>query len=105
MTEVKTGTLISGTHRKQDLIPKFLSAIREYWPAGYAQLMALPFGVVPAHAQENEDADWWDSESADYMLEELWGVLEDLAPEDYYFGAHPGDGSDFGFWEMEVFDD
>lgn len=102
MTEVKTGTLISGTHRKQDLIPKFLNAVCEYCEVEYAQLMTAPFGFVPAYALEDDQADWWSSEDADHALEELSGLLEDVAPVGHYFGAHPGDGADFGFWELEA---
>jgi hypothetical protein len=36
-------------------------------------------------------------DAVDYLL----GALNYLAPAGYYFGAHPGDGSDFGFWKNE----
>lgn len=35
------------------------------------------------------------------VYEELFPALDSLAPEDYYFGAHPGDGACFGYWECE----
>jgi hypothetical protein len=36
-------------------------------------------------------------EQAD-LLERLTDALSAVAPNYVYFGAHPGDGSDFGFW-------
>jgi hypothetical protein len=35
------------------------------------------------------------------LLESLFDTLDNYSPEGYYFGAHPGDGSDYGFWEMD----
>ena len=34
----------------------------------------------------------------DYLFDELF---QQIAPEGTYFSAHPGDGSDVGFWEVE----
>ena len=67
-------------------------------PDHYTQLCALPFGPVPSHALEDEDAEWWHSEDAGYLLEELTDLLNEHAPAFTYFGAHEGDGADFGFW-------
>jgi len=92
------GTVTRGTLRPQDLIPTFLDLAREYAPEHYAQLCVSPFGPIPAHAAEDEDADWWHSEDAGYLLEELQDLLGESAPAYCYFGAHEGDGSDFGFW-------
>lgn len=96
---MKTGSIISGTHRTQDLIPAFISVLREVDEAAYAQLLVN--GGVPAHADEDDDADWWHSEQASFLLEDLFDTLDENAPEGHYFGAHPGDGADFGFWENE----
>ena len=39
-------------------------------------------------------------EEWDYLPEELDTLLDSLAPDGYYFGSRPGDGADFGFWEV-----
>lgn len=103
------GTIIHGTHRPQDLLPSFLDALRAIgedfkYPdrdtarAEYAQLVAMPFGFIPSHAQEDENADWWRSEECTARLEEISELLFSHAPPFAYFGTLEGDGSDFGFW-------
>lgn len=95
------GSVIHGTLRPQDLIPAFLTALEQADPAVHAQILVnAVFGVVPAYAQEDEDADWWTDCAPDW-IEQLTEALDACAPEGYYFGAHPGDGSDFGFWKEE----
>ncbi len=83
-----------GTMRRQDLIPTFMEVLKE--TPEYVQLMQL----VPCHALENEYAEWWNSEDAIRLLESLFDTLNDYAPEGYYFGAYPGDESDYGFWKI-----
>lgn len=39
-------------------------------------------------------------EKSEYLNEDIWLYLNDISPEGFYFGAHLGNGSDFGFWEF-----
>jgi len=96
------GTISHGTMRTQDLIPAFLDALSEVHLEAYEQLMVQPFGPIPAYVQdEGDDSEWWQSDDAQWLLESLFDALNEAAPEGYYFGAHPGDGSDYGFWQIE----
>lgn len=38
------------------------------------------------------------SEKSEYLWETLFSRLNSIAPSGTYFGSHPGNGSDFGFW-------
>ena len=88
-------SVIRATLRAQDLIPAFLDVIKD--TPEYIQVM----NVVPAYAMEDDDSDWWESEDCMYFLNEnLFDILNDYAPDGYYFGSHEGDGSDFGYWEV-----
>lgn len=83
-----------GTMRPQDLIPKFTDVIRD--TPEYVQIMNL----VPVHAADDDTAEWWHSDEAVSHLADLVDILDSYAPEGYYFGTHPGDGSDYGYWKV-----
>lgn len=100
LTPKPNTSLIHGTHRPQDLIPVALEAAREYDPISYAALMLTR--TVPAYVQDEGDScAWWYSDDAMHVLEELFEILDAVAPEGCYFGTHPGDGSDFGWWTFD----
>lgn len=94
-------SLSHGTLRNYDLITCFLDIIDE--TPEYMQMLASPGSPLhPACSRIDDESDeWWESEDAKCLLEELFFVLDVYAPEGYYFGAHPGDGSDFGYWLIE----
>jgi len=103
--QYKNQSVSHATMRPQDLIPAFLDVVRDIAPAHYEQVLLLPFGFVPSYAREDEDSEWWESDECGHRLEELFDLLNDHAPEGFYFGSHPGDGSDYGFWGIEGGDD
>lgn len=88
--EMKDQTIIRGTLRPQDLIPAFADVLRVLSPERLKDVVTL----LP----ERDDNPWWDSEECTEVLNDLFDLLNEYAPEGYVFGAHPGDGSDFGFW-------
>jgi hypothetical protein len=91
-------TIIRGTHRPQDLIPAFMDVIQDT-----AEYTAILFSTPPVCSDptaEDWDERWVDEETLWFLNEELWDTLSLYAPEGYYFGAHEGDGSDFGYWKI-----
>ena len=97
------GSISHGTLRNEDLFPAFVRCLftldsgqcREFEKANPNLLQAL------CDKECGIPTDWWDSEEAAFVMEELSDLLDGYAPEGHYFGAHPGDGSDFGFWPCE----
>ena len=91
--DLRNKSISHGTMRSEHLIPEFLGVLKIYAPEKYdAYVKANP---------EVLDLDGLDDETLGYIVEELFDALNDIAPEGTYFGAHPGDGSDYGFWEVE----
>lgn len=88
-----TGTISHGTLRTQDLIPAFADALHTLggtlsgWDA--AALQAFQDGVLA-------------DEKAEWLLEDLFAAIDNTLPEGWLFGAHEGDSSDFGIWELDA---
>jgi hypothetical protein len=40
-------------------------------------------------------------QEAQEIIASLFQALDELSPDDHYFGSHPGDGADFNYWECE----
>jgi hypothetical protein len=83
----------TGTLRIEDLLVR-------YWQTA-EQLGAELCTVLPALQQlvgeDSRESDW-DDEMACGCLLQLGGILQDLAPNGFFFGASEGDGACFGFW-------
>lgn len=86
------GSISHGTMRAEDIIPEFASVLKELDTEG-------KYDDLISEAQNIED---YNSDEADYILEDLSNALDYYAPEGHYFGAHIGDGSDYGFWEDDI---
>lgn len=92
------GTISHGTMREEDLIPCFADVLRKLAakanrPEDFAAL--LQEAGAYAEGVKDETIDPLD------ILVDLFDALNEFAPEGCYFGAHEGDGSDYGFWAID----
>lgn len=94
-----------GTFRACDLVPVFLDLIRD--TPEYMQIMQTNnwnLKVMFDPTATDRDERWESEDMAEFLNEMLFDVLDGYSPEGCYFGAHPGDGSDFGYWESSLLD-
>lgn len=97
--KAELGTVISGTLRPGDLIPAFADELRVLSEASINNNPEL-WEEIACLLEAADSADSA-SEDAVELVWELADALNEFAPEGAYFGARPGDGSDFGFWMLE----
>lgn len=97
--KAQLGTVISGTFRPEDLIPAFADELRFLSEASINNNPEL-WEEIACLLEAADGADYW-SESVIELIWELADALNEFAPEGGYFGTHPGDRSDFGFWMLE----
>ena len=95
MTYATLGTIIHATMRNEDLIPAFVDELERLNQTAKG---AVSVRLVIEDARKVSD---FDSEDTGDIVNELTDYLNDYAPPYAYFGSHPGDGSDYGFWVSE----
>jgi len=86
-TPFPLGSVSSGTLKQPDLVAAFAATLDDLEPRS----------ALAAEAQEY-DPEIAEPDVGNWLLEELFEALDDLAPPYCYFGAVEGNGSDFGFW-------
>ena len=106
--KIEIGSLIHATLRSEDLLPAFLHALEDYKHpkagAFNSELIELGFGYsqcgVCGLGNREEWPEAFDDDMASEIISDMMAALNELAPDGFYFGAHEGDGSDFGFWPL-----
>lgn len=98
---ISEGTVSSGTMRTQDLLRAFADEYERVLPFNSRNMCAkareLADKVDAADGDPNDEA----IDYVGYMMD----ALQDIAArEGFYFGAHEGDGSDYGYWATETED-
>lgn len=89
-------TISRATLRSFDLYDAFLDVIKDT-PEYTSITTNYP---IPESAKDNDEDDYWSSDDCIENMSDLFDALDSYAPDGYYFGAHEGDGSDFGYWEI-----
>lgn len=93
------GSVSSGTMRAEDLIPAFASELR--WLGHRSKELTR---IEKASVQSatgiltSKQESYYRSEDAYNDLDWLFDALNSHALPYMYFGSHPGDGADYGFW-------
>ena len=108
MKTAKLGSISHGTLRTEDLLSAFASTLEDMILLN-GEHFAKPENRKERdrlNALHGEALDAWNDDGetlknkdeADYIADEISDALAQFAPPYCYFGAHMGDGSDFGFW-------
>jgi hypothetical protein len=93
------GSISHGTLKAEDLLSAFLDYLRQLDETKHAEVNRQ-FGddLIAAALADPTDV----SEVVADTLNTMYDLLNDeYAPDGYHFGAHEGDGADFGFWLNE----
>jgi hypothetical protein len=104
-TKATIGSISSGTLRTEDLLDSFAAELNRLiapsWPPVIGsqperELIRAAHRLLNSQDDDHRDRKW--EESASALVDDLLDGLNEWAPEFCYFGAHPGDGADYGFW-------
>ena len=99
MLEIRTGTRVQGKASRHELIPALLAELERL------DDNALAVGTKRAsefRCAISSRSDWFETEEAELVLEDLLCALTDCAADDsIYFGRRARDSDEFGFWRCE----
>jgi len=102
MHTAEPGTVSAGTLKTEDLLTAFANTLEsliqdnaDHWCGRQSE--RDEFLNLIADARESDHGDDVNSE----VVEQLMEALDYFAPEGHTFGAHWGDGADFGFWPSD----
>jgi hypothetical protein len=94
------GSISHGTLLPEDLGSAMVNVAAECAPEWLKALSAdyeIDLECAPA--------EFWRSDNGVWALDDLYDMMQSFAPPGHAFGCHPGDGSDCGFWPIDLFDD
>lgn len=103
MSTASLGSISHGTMRPVDLLEAFSSELRTLdTECLHAALLAEVSEVLDMLEGEDEQAEQAEQDASELVCS-LEDALQEYAPPYAYFGSHPGDGADYGFWLSEDF--
>ena len=104
-TYATVGSISTGTMREEDLIPAFCYELKRLAKANRNKAHLAMVEEIESALDQNAE-EYVESGDASYDLNErLVDALQSYAPAYFYFGFHPGDGADYGFWLSEFMEE
>lgn len=97
------GSISTGTLKPEDLIETFVYELRQQRPLHREHRAILR--SVEGNMRRMKSPAYFTTEQPRWDVDALIDALEAYAPEGFYFGSHPGDGADFGYWLAESYID
>ena len=91
------GSISHGTLRTTDLLSAFATEIERNDASTYRGII-IEARVLASQIDADDDVNDEILQIADDVMHKMFDILDRFAPLGYYFGAHEGDGSDFGYW-------
>lgn len=93
------GSISHATMRPEDLIPAFADELerlnnQQQEPTQWAAALVAEARAIDFDAAESDE----NADALDDLINSLSDALLDFAAPYCYFGAHQGDGADYGFW-------
>lgn len=95
--KVNQGSVSTATLRTEDLLSTFLWELKQQRPLRREHQRLVSRIESAIESQGAYEA----TEEAIEDVSDLEDALDDYAPEYFYFGSHPGNGADFGYWLSE----
>lgn len=96
------GSISHGTMLPEDVIPALMDELASQKPCRKEHKKLLR--EIRRSMTELKD-NYFESEDAMHDCESLFDALNEYAPPYFYFGAHPGNDSDYGYWLSEYWEE
>ena len=87
---IEVGIIVEGTMRTEDVCSAIMDVLE-------VELASDQFKQVKIGLKQAKKGGYYES----YVWEDLFDVMDTIAPKGCYFGNTEGNASDYGFWEIE----
>lgn len=79
--------------------------LAKYGPFMHMEHYRNVIGTVSMYWICDDEHDYFQTESCAWLIDEMFDVINEASPDGYVFSAHPGNYSDFGFWNIEMMEE
>lgn len=95
------GSVSCGTMRTEDLIDSFIYELQSQRPLRREDRKLIR--EIRRNEKNMVDPTYYENEQSQWDLDALFDALNNYCLPYFSFGAHPGDGADYGYWLSEDF--